>query len=135
MGFREGHLGQHHDPPAVDRLLQAGDVRSAQAHAPQSGTEPPQLVDGAGGQLSDEHAAGHDPADARQMENGARGNGREGRPPGTTGEDRDAVLAQAGVQEGPRRRPGPLRLVEQGDEQHLGRSFEGGHDGLTATKK
>jgi hypothetical protein len=51
------------------------------------------------------------------------------------GADRAAVLAQAGVQEGPRRRLRPLRFFEQGDEQDLDRRLEGAHDGLTATKK
>jgi hypothetical protein len=135
LSFRAGHGGQHDDPPAVERPLQARDIRRAQAHASQRGPEPPQLEDGAGGQLPGEHAAGRDPADARQTENGARRDGPERRSPGATGEDRDAVLAQAGVQEGPRRRIGPLCFFEQGDEQDLGRRLEGAHDGLTATKK
>jgi hypothetical protein len=40
-----------------------------------------------------------------------------------------------GVQDGPGRRLGPARRVEQRDEQDLGGPLEGAHDGLTATKK
>ena len=134
-GFREGHCGQQNDLTAADRLFQARDVGRAQAHAPQCGAEPPEITDRAGGDFPGEHAPGHDPTDTRQPENGARGDGPENRPPGLTGEDRDTARVEPAVQEGPRRRLGPVRRVEQRDEQDLGRVFEGAHDGLTATKK
>ena len=134
-GFREGHCGQHDGLTAADRPLQARDVRRAQAHAPQRGAKSPELTDRAGGGRPGDHAPGHDPTDTRQPENGARGDGPENRPPGLTGEDRDTARVEPAVQEGPRRRLGPVRRVEQRDEQDLGRPLEGAHDGLTATKK
>jgi hypothetical protein len=119
----------------VDRPLQARDVRRAQAHAPQRGAESPEITDRAGGGLPGDHAPGHDPTDTRQPENGALGDGPESRPPGFTGEDRDVACVEPAVQEGPRRRLGPVRRVKQRDEQHLGRPLEGAHDGFTATNR
>jgi hypothetical protein len=116
-------------------LLQPRDIRRAQAHPPQRGAEPPELTERAGGHLPGEHAPGHDPTDTRHPENGALGDRPEDRPPGGTGEDRDVARVESAVQEGPRRCLGPVRRVEQRDEQDLGRVFEGAHDGLTATKK
>jgi len=134
-GFREGHCGQHDGLAAVDRPLQARDVRRAQAHAPQGGAEPPELTDRAGGDFPGEHAPDHDPTDTRQLENGGPGDGSANRPPAFTSEERDTACVEPAVKEGPRRRVGPVRHVEQRDEQDLGRPLEGAHDGLTATKK
>jgi hypothetical protein len=135
-GFLAGHGSQHDD---VLRLNATGDerrVREAQAEATERQGEPLGAAHGAlGPQLGRECAARHHPAHPGQPERKHTGDGLEGRPPRLSGEDRDVVGVEAAVQEGPRRRLGPARRVEERDEQDLGRTGEGAHDSPTATKK
>jgi hypothetical protein len=86
-------------------------------------------------ELGGEGAAGHRPPHAGQPQGSREGDGLEGRPPGFTGENGDVVRSQPAVQQGPRRPLGLVRRVEERDEQDLGRTVEGAHDSLTATKR
>jgi hypothetical protein len=114
-----GHGHQLRDEACADGECEAWHVRDAQAQSAERGAEPPFPAEGGGtmAELDRERAAGQRSSDAGHPEGSRAGGGLEGRLPGFPGEGGDVVR------------------VEERDEQDLGRSVEGTHDNLTATKR